>query len=92
MIEPLSETIFRSILVGLFLGLVGSISKKILIVIWMSSLFILIFSAIVFGTGQILNDVSWGPMNWICMLFFVNLFYIFGDSIGKQFKDWWRNE
>ena len=87
MIEPISQTIFSGIAIGLLCGIIYGISKKLYLIIWGISAFLIILSYFILGSSEITTSLNWGIWNWITMLITVNIGMFIGITAVKAIKE-----
>ena len=85
MTEAIIVTIFQSFTIGLFVGFILGINKKIMWFIWAFTILICIVGFIIVGGEAVAVSFSiWGVWNWICMIIFVGLGSWVGENITKE--------
>ena len=88
MLEPIATTVIRSFVVGLFVGIIYRINKKLIAVIWGLTVLALLFS-LIFGGGftGFAEGLNWGIWNWIVMIIFVFIGHLSGESGVMMIKE-----
>jgi len=87
--EPISQTIGTSFVIGIVMGIIYNLSKKLMAIIWCLAVILCVISVFFYDGASVQAEV-WGVWNWIAMLITVNLSFILGYEGMKMVKESFR--
>lgn len=85
--EPISQTIITSFVIGIIIGIIDEINRKIFAVIWVLAVIWMIISFFIQGPTAYAAGLNWGIGNWIAMFITINFSVIIGKFGFKGFKE-----
>ena len=87
MAEPISTTILLAFAVGIIIGILRSLSKKLMGIIWLIAVIIAISRIFILGPAGYAEGLNWRIWNWVAMFITVNISYLLGYSGMESFKE-----
>ena len=92
MVEPISQTVASSFVIGIIMGVIDEISIKLLGIIWLLALIWTIFSFFIQGPSGYASGLNWGVWNWITMVITVSISFAIGKSGLNSVKNAFRRK
>lgn len=85
--EPISQTIATGFVVGVIVGIIDEINRKLFAVIWILAVIWTIFSFFIQGPSDYASGLNWGVWNWIAMIISVSISVMVGKFGFRNVKD-----